>query len=185
MRLGARVPFSTFGSWISISIPGNEGELYFRNHHGGPNDLFPLKILSGNEVVTPAIEADPWLMILTHGEGRVEICFERSGTVRMRGRELGLRLGAKNLAYTDGPNRVVFNCPFTRRYQVEALRGKVDLSRTDPETPHWAKQAVIAPAEDGFWELAERMNDRSDSTDSPAAHARMDDEPPAPAKRGG
>ena len=150
----ARIPFSTFGSWMSISIPRDENELFFRNHHGGPNNLFPLKILDGGEIVTPVIETQPWILALTHGAGRVEICFEHPGTVRMRGVGLGFRLGAKNLAYSDGPNRVVFNCPFTRRYLVEVIQGRIDLNRIDPETPHWAKQATITPTEEGGWELA-------------------------------
>ena len=49
----ARVPFSTFGSWISISVPRDEDELHLRNHHGGANNLFPLRTLADGEAVTP------------------------------------------------------------------------------------------------------------------------------------
>ena len=31
----AQVPFSAFGSWISLSIPKGEEDLYFRNHTAG------------------------------------------------------------------------------------------------------------------------------------------------------
>jgi glycogen debranching enzyme len=150
----ARIPFSTFGSWISISIPRDRDELFFRNHHGGPNDLFPLQIVMAGEVVRPVIEPRPWVLTLTHGAGHVEICFERPGTVRMRGHGLSLRLGAKNITHREGPTRIVFNCPFTRRYQVEILHGSIELRHVDEATPLWAKQAIVHPAEDDRWELA-------------------------------
>ncbi len=150
----AQVPFSTFGSWLSISIPRGEEELFFRNHHGSANNLFPLRTLVDGQVFTPVIEAQPWVLVLTSGQGRVEICFERPGTVRMRGQGLGFQLGGMNLAYSEGANRVVFNCPFTRRYQIEALHGSVELRQTDSEKKRWARQAFISPGEDGRWELA-------------------------------
>ncbi len=150
----ARVPFSTFGSWMSISIPRGEEELFFRNHHGSANNLFPLRILLGGKVVKPVIDARPWSLVLTHGEGSVEICFERPGTVRMRGQGLGLQMGERNLLYSSGPNLVTFNMPFTRRYQVEVLHGSVEIRQLVPTQPVFPKIAVVSPAEDGRWELA-------------------------------
>lgn len=150
----AQVPFSTFGSWMSIAIPRDKAELFFRNHHGSANDLFPLRILVDGEVVTPVVEARPWVLVLSCGEGRVEICFERPGTVRMRGQGLGLQLGEKALAYSEAPGRVVINCPRTRRYQVEMLHGSIELRQVVPTQPVFPKIAVVSPAEDGRWELA-------------------------------
>lgn len=150
----AHVPFSTYGSWVSLSIPRKEEELYFRNHHGSANNLFPVRVLADSEVVTPVMEAQPWVLVLTHGRGRVEICFERPGTVRMRGRGLGLQLGERALAYSEGANRVVINCPRTRRYQVEMLQGGIELRQVVPAQPIFPKVVVVSPAEDGRWELA-------------------------------
>jgi putative isomerase len=149
-----QVPFSTFGSWNAISIPKGETELFFRSFHGEANDLFPMRILADRKVVTPDIVVEPWVLTLKNGEGQVDICFERPGTVRMRGRGLGFQLGARTLAYSDGPRRVVINCPFTRRYQIELLHGNLELFRADPETPNWAKQAIVTTADDDRWELA-------------------------------
>lgn len=148
-----RVPFSTFGSWISISIPKGEDELYLRNHHGGANNLFPLRTLADGEVVRPVIEAQPWVLVLSHDKGRVEICFEGPTTVRMRGQGLGLQLGEKALAYSEAPGRFVINCPRTRRYQVEVLHGGFELRQLVPAQPVFPKVAVISPADDGRWEL--------------------------------
>jgi len=150
----ARVPFSFFGSWMSISIPRGDEELYFRNHHNGANDLFPLRTLVDGEAVRPQIAAQPWGLVLSHGEGRVEVCFESTRTVRMRGQGLGLELGGENLAYSEGPNLVTLNKPHTRRYQVEALHGSIDLHRLVPTQPVFPRIAVVSPAADGRWELA-------------------------------
>ena len=150
----AQVPFSTFGSWMSLSIPQKETELQFRNHHNGHNNLWPLQVIVDGEVVTPEIAAQPWVLVLTRGNGRVEICFERPGTVRMRGQGLGLQFGGKNLAYSEGPHLVTLNKPHTRRYQVEMLHGSVALRPLVPTQPLYPLVALVSPAEDGCWELA-------------------------------
>ena len=89
-----RVPFSTFGSWNAISIPKGETELFFRSFHGEANNLFPMRILGDRKVVTLGIVVEPRVLSLINGQGQVDICFERPGTVRMRGRGLGFQLGA-------------------------------------------------------------------------------------------
>jgi len=150
----ARVPFSRFGSWMSISIPRREQELTFRNHHGGENNLFPLQALASGQVVRPQIEAEPWRLRLRHGAGQIEIGFDSPRTVRLRGRGLGLQLGGKNIAYSEGPNLVTLNKPRTRRYQVEMLRGAIALRQQVPGQAIYPLTAVLTPAEDGRWEAA-------------------------------
>ena len=147
----AQVPFSTFGSWISISIPKGEEELFLRNHHMKSNNLFRLRTLLDGKVVKPVIEAQPWSLVLTGGQGQVEICFERPGTVRMSGQGLGFQLAIeKMIAYSEGPNRVVINSPHAlRRYQIEALHGTVELCGAFP-----GKVVDISSVEDGQWEVA-------------------------------
>ncbi len=124
-----KVPFSTFGSWMSIAVPMRQTELFLRNHHNRPNNLFTIRTIDGDKVVTPTIEAQPASLVLSHGEGRVEICFEGPDTVRMRGKGLVLQFAGERIhAYSDGANLVVFNLRRAlRRYQVEALRGNLDL----------------------------------------------------------
>ena len=139
---------------MSISIPRGDEELYFRNHHNGANGLFPLRTLVDGEAVRPQITAQPWRLVLSHEGGRVEVCFESTRTVRMRGQGLGLQLGGKNLAYSEGPNLVTLNKPHTRRYQVEVPHGSIDLHQLVPTQPVFPRIAVISPAEDGRWELA-------------------------------
>jgi glycogen debranching enzyme len=149
------VPFSYFESYMSLSIPRRKDGLYLRNHHGGGNDLFPVRTIADGDVVTPDIAARPWVLTLSHGEGRVEICFERSGTLRMRGQGLGLQLGEKLLAYAESNTHFVINCrPATRRYEFEVLRGSFELRGVNPEKAAGPKVAVISPDNDGGWEIA-------------------------------
>jgi hypothetical protein len=172
------VPFSTFGSWMSISIPMRQTELFLRNHHNRPNNLFTIRTIDGDKVVTPTIEAQPTSLVLSHGDGQVEICFEGPDTVRMRGRGLVLQFAGERIhAYSDGPGLVVFNLRRAlRRYQVEALRGDLDLrgaytsqeeDLVNPAEIHGAdafsqldeadkgKQILyVTPDDGGCWEIA-------------------------------
>jgi len=174
----SRVPFSTFGSWMSISVPMREKELFLRNHHNRPNNLFTIRTIDGSKVVTPAIEAQPASLVLTAGEGRVEICFEGPDTVRMRGNGLVLQFASERIhAYRDGPNLVVLNLRRAlRRYEVEALRGHLDLRgaytsreedlvnlseihgddvfRALDEADKGKQILYVTPDEDGCWEIA-------------------------------
>lgn len=149
-----QVPFSFFGSYMSLSVPRDSSDLFFRNHHGGAVNLFPIRVLEDGNPVASEREAVPWKLELKTGKGLVEICFESPGTVRMRGRGVGLQLGEKHLIYSEAPERFVMNCPRTRRYQVEVLRGHFELRQLVAAQPIFPKVAVIGPADDGVWELA-------------------------------
>jgi glycogen debranching enzyme len=151
----ARVPFSRFGSWLSVSIPRDEKRIFLRNYHNGPHNLFPLVLLQGGQPVEPKITARPASLILRHGKAQVEICFESAGTVRMRGRGVSLQLGEKHLIYSEAPNRAVINLRAAlRRYQIEMLHGEIELRQLVPTQPVFPKIAVVSPADDGCWELA-------------------------------
>ena len=149
-----QVPFSTFGSWMAVSVPQKETDIHFCNYHNGVNKLWPLQVLADGQVVKPEITAHPWLLVLSHGEGLVEICFERPTTVRMRGRGIGLQFGGKNLAYSEEPHLVTLNKPHSRRYQVEMLHGSVALQPLVPTQPLYPLVVLVSPAEDDCWELA-------------------------------
>ena len=149
-----RVPFSYHGSWVSIGIPRNHDDLVFRNHHGAANNLFELVTLAENEEVRADLTAHPWKLVLDHAAGQIEICFESTGTVRMRGRGLSLQFGRKNLVYSEAPDRFVMNCPRTRRYQVDVLHGTFELRQLVATQPVYPRVAVVQPGEDGCWEVA-------------------------------
>ncbi len=150
-----RVPFSYHGSWMGISIPRQETSLFLRNYHGKPNNVFALRPLLAGEPVEFEMTATPARLTLKRGEARIEICFESTRAIRMRGRGLGLQMGDRHLIYRDAPNRIVINQRSAlRRYGIELLRGRVELRRLVPEQPVFPRVAVISPDEDGRWELA-------------------------------
>lgn len=61
----SRVPFSVFGSWISLAIPRGRKTLFFRSHHNGAHNVFPILLLIDGEVVTPKVTATPSLLTLS------------------------------------------------------------------------------------------------------------------------
>ena len=149
-----RIPFTCFGSWNSISIPKEQEEVWFRHHHRGGGNLFPIRLLKDGECVAPEITATPARLTLSHGDGVVEICFENTKTVRFRGRNVGVQFGQRELAYCCGENLFAINKPFERRYQVEVLKGAGTLHQLVPTQPVFPNILEISPAEDGEWELA-------------------------------
>ena len=85
------------------------------NHHDKTCPLFPVKLLVDGEAVTPEIRFTEALLTLSCDAGFVEICFENTETVRMRGEGVHLLLGERELLYACGENLFAINKPFTRR----------------------------------------------------------------------
>jgi hypothetical protein len=123
------VPFSHFGSWMSISVPAGQSELYLRNHHMRANNLFTMRLAVDGKAVTPAAEGHPALLALSAGEAKAEICFDGPGSIRIRGRKSPLIFSGKRIhAYVNGTNLAVFNLRLAfRRYQFEVLRGSLQM----------------------------------------------------------
>ena len=124
-----RVPFSYFGSWISVSIPAGEKQLYVRNHHMRANNLFSIEAIVDGQRITPQVAQTPAMLTCTAGDGRVEICFEGPDSLRLRGIGVGvLFTGKRIVAYENGDNLAVFNIRKAfRRYQFETLEGTLEL----------------------------------------------------------
>lgn len=148
------VPFSTFGAWTSISVPKTKQQIYFRNHHNRGNNLFPLQAVRDGNVVEPTVDQTPWLLTLRYGDAKVEICYESPQTVRMRGQGIGFLLGERELAYRCGLDLFALNKPFSRRYQVEFLRGEGMLHQLVETQPVFPKTLEVLPDKDGGWEIA-------------------------------
>ncbi len=124
-----RVPFSYFGSWMSVSIPAGEKKLFVRNHHMRANNLFSLEAIVDGQRITPDVIQTPTVLTCTAGDGRVEICFDGPDSLRLRGIDVGvLFTGKRIVAYENGPNLAVFNIRKAfRRYQFETLEGSLEL----------------------------------------------------------
>ena len=137
------VPFSRFGSWMSIAIPKDKDGIFFRNCHNGPHNLFPLQLIADGALVKPEITAQPARLVLSHGDGRIEICFESTGTVRMRGEGVSLQMGDHSLIYSEASNRAVINCRAAlRRYQIEMLHGNIEIRNNSRVVGHQLKQLI-------------------------------------------
>jgi len=148
------VPFSTYGSWNSIKIPLDSDELMFCNHHGEHKNLFPLRVIKNNTIISPVIKAEPHLLTLLDGENFIEICFETPNNLRIRGKGLGLKIGERELMYECGVNLFAINKPFERRYQVQFIKGSGQLNQLVPTQPVYPKTLEVLTDNSGEWEIA-------------------------------
>ncbi len=126
----SEVPFSSFKSWMSISIPLESSELTFRNHHIKANDLFSLKMKVGDTYSKPSINAQATKLTLKNDKSLVEICYEGPNTIRFKGNGASFELAGEGIhAYLDNDHQAVFSCPTAaRRYQIDLSKGKLELS---------------------------------------------------------
>ena len=154
----ARVPFSYFGSWMSVAIEGKEQQLFLRSHHNQQNNLFVLKPTSGGEEVAYSTSARPECLALEAAGGIIEICFQSTGALRMRGSGLGLAIecAMPTVAYSEGPGLAALNVrKALRRYQVEALTGSIELSGAyGGGSGDRSPGVTVTPGKDGAWEIA-------------------------------
>lgn len=173
-----RVPFSTFGSWMSISIPAGEDKLFLRNHHMRANNLFSIELLQDGKIVEPQIKQTSTTVTCETDCGTMEVCFADPDSIRLRGHGIcALFRGKRIVAYENGENLAVFNVRRAfRRYQFETLQGTLQLHggyvsededlenlgehqgggnfQVLEEDNHESPAILIMPDQDGRWELA-------------------------------
>jgi len=160
----ADVPFSTFGSYMSVAVltgkraPGEQAGLYARSHHNGAHPLFRIAAARDGGEVVAEIDAAPTLVSLSDAGGGIDLCFDGPGTLRMRGRGLGAVLepvkGSVSYATTDRLMTINVRAA-TRRFQVECLSGSLALrggwqagGRREPT------RLEVSPDDAGQWEIA-------------------------------
>lgn len=196
------VPFSTFGSYMSVSIlsgrrsPEEQEGLYVRGHHNGSHPLFRVMATESGGEAAVNIEAGPTLVRLAGDVGFVELCFDGPETLRMRGSGLGVKLeGVKgSVTYATTPALMTVNVRrATRRYQIECLAGSLTLHRFRRPDGRRASSIEVAPDAGGSWEIAvdefastwaSRERESFDACAAAAAEqfdAFLRDMPPAPA----
>jgi putative isomerase len=95
-----RVPFSRFGSYLSISDlsdfqpPLRRSGLYLRTMHEGGHNAFQLQLTRAGVTIPFTVSATPTLLTLSAGSALVEISFRGPDRLRIRGRGAGLQLTA-------------------------------------------------------------------------------------------
>ena len=101
----SKVPFSRFGSYISISdmkrFPGGskrEG-VFLRDLHQGGEQSFRLEVTHNGSSVPFTVVAEPTLLTLVSDAGTIEICFQGPDRLRVRGNGVGLNLMADDGAW--------------------------------------------------------------------------------------
>jgi glycogen debranching enzyme len=168
----AQVPFSTYGSRLSLSPVSKSHEtssytetLYLRLHHNArPGtihaflQLQPLETETLKSKTALTILATPASVVWSDGaDGCIEFCFETPHCLRLRGQGLGLELNAlyDTVLFAEHDDQLSFNIfDVSRRFVLERMQGLV-------QTKGWWRANVkekvsikILPDETGTWELA-------------------------------
>jgi len=156
------VPFSTFGSYMSVSAltgrraPDDKPGLWARSHHGGAYPLFRIAPVGVGADAPTEVEASPTCVRLAASGGAIDVCFDGPGTLRLRGSGVGVALEAARgaVTYATDDDLMAINVrAATRRYQVECLAGR--LSRDAwREAGRYVTKLEVAPNDNGEWEIA-------------------------------
>ncbi len=159
----ADVPFSAFGSYMSVSAlsgkraPEDAAGLWVRSHHNGAQALFRITATRGGSEAAAKIDAAPTRLRLTAEDGIIDLCFDGPGTLRLRGSGLGVVLepckGAVTYATSDDLMTINVRAA-TRRYQIECLAGSLSLHGGWQAGVRKPIRLEVAPGADGNWEIA-------------------------------
>lgn len=157
------IPFSYRGSWLNISPVVAEktyaDDLHLVSHQTG---LHPVLRLCP-DAPDATVVATPALLTWRAGPGRVEAVFDGPDTLRIRGRQLGLRIAAAADTLTPFSGSYLYRDPvdgsyvFTsyetgRRYRVTVLTGA--LRRADGVEALGTADRFLDLAGDEPWEIA-------------------------------
>lgn len=103
------VPFSRYGSFMGFSylenIKGIEDGFYLRSLYGGDGNLgcfLKIDLLEEGDIVSSHITFNETKLVLENEKGIVEVCFPEENVIRMRGKNIGIRLYAKCNSYDYG-----------------------------------------------------------------------------------
>lgn len=163
----AKVPFSRFGSYFSLSVNSwgpLGGALYLRTHYGKSPQVFKVDPVRDGQVVAYRAETTPSLLRLEpEGGGDIEIVMDGSDTVRMRGRGVALRLEMSNERWTfayELPGGWAFNLsPYSVQLAVETIRGRLEMVAPWRQGKGFCWEtdgavATVSPDADGVFEIA-------------------------------
>ncbi|AQZ63673.1 Trehalase [[Actinomadura] parvosata subsp. kistnae] len=153
------IPFSHRGSWFGFS-PVVAQHTYAEDVHLVSHQTGMHPILKLTPTAPAAITATPHRLTWAGEHGRIELAYESTDTVRVRGRGLGLRLLAADPVLTPFSGPYLYQDPvdgssvFTvyqtgRRYRVTLLSGQAEQLGTQALAT--AERGLVL---DGDWELA-------------------------------
>jgi glycogen debranching enzyme len=159
------IPFSHRGSWLDVSrvvgLHTRADDLHLVSHQNGMHGVLALVPLSRGARVDAEVTATESVLRLSHAAGTVEVAFDGTEALRLRGRGLGIRIADAAAGLTPFTGTYLFTEPGTdsavftsyetgRRYRVTPLAGTVVIEGSGALGVR--DRAVVA--EDGDWELA-------------------------------
>ena len=130
----SKTPFSSFGSYISISdMKGFQSTskldgVVLRDLHQGGEQSLRLELVRDGRSVPFTVVAEPTLLTLVADQGNVEICFQGPNRLRVRGNGIGLRLTAVDSAWAvqQGSSKWEVNNSATK-YMLWPVDGKLQM----------------------------------------------------------
>jgi glycogen debranching enzyme len=162
------IPFSYYGSWFDVSPVLAErvyaDDLHLVSHQTGMHPILSFIPWRDGVRVETAVVASPHRLVWEHDTGSIELAYERADTVRIRGTNLALRIGAAVKALTPFAGTYFYRDPvdqsfvFTvygtgRRYRVTVVSGAViDVVGEQSVGSH--ERAFTVAADAAVWEVA-------------------------------
>ena len=164
------IPFSHFGSWLSLSpVTGNAryaDDLHLVSHQQGMHAVLCLRAVSGDgSRADTRIEAVPCCLSWLGESSRIEAVYASTDTLRVRGTTLGLRIDAAISQLTPFSGTYLYRDPVDgsyvytsyetgRRYRITVLAGSAAVE--GEQALGTAARSVTVSAAGGAsrWEIA-------------------------------
>ncbi|NYF09531.1 glycogen debranching enzyme [Leifsonia sp. AK011] len=161
------IPFSVRGSWLDVSpvvaLHTRRDDLHLVSHQNGIHGVLALVPEIGGDRVETDIVATPSVLAWGHERGRIEVTFDDTSTLRVRGTGLALRLADATAGLTPFTGTYLFTEPgsssavFTsyetgRRYRVTPITGSLTVDGN--EALGARARSVLAGADGRAWEIA-------------------------------
>ena len=161
------IPFSVRGSWLDVSpvvaLHTRRDDLHLVSHQNGMHGVLSLVPEVDGQRVETEIQASPSVLGWQHEKGNVEVTFDDTSTLRLRGTGLALRIGDAAAGLTPFTGTYLFTEPGTasavftsyetgRRYRVTQLNGSFDVQGDGALGV--MERAVIAGGDGAAWEVA-------------------------------
>ncbi len=161
------IPFSIRGSWLDVSpvvaLHTRRDDLHLVSHQNGMHGVLALVPEVGGVRVDTEIVATPSVLAWQHEHGSIQVTFDNTSTLRLRGKGLALRVSDAAASLTPFSGTYLFTEPGTasavftsyetgRRYRVTPITGSL---KVDGDEALGARaRSVLAGGESGEWEIA-------------------------------
>jgi hypothetical protein len=161
------IPFSYRGSWFDISPVIAEktyaDDLHLVSHQTGMHPVLRFLPLHADTRADTAITATPSLLTWENENGRIDLTYQNTDTIRVRGSGLGLRLSVAAGVLTPFTGSYLYRDPVTgghvltsyetgRRYRITLLSGTISDATGIETLGEGDRHLTLSAASD--WEIA-------------------------------